>query len=140
MKYHFVFKYLNSIKGYFANNQFAKSNEFLGKFSRLIRRVLDQSVAPAILLSEELETLKLYLDVEKIRLKDKLCYDIKMDKNVEADLIRVPPLILQPVAENAIWHGIAPKESKGKISIRLQMDEADQFLLIQLEDDGVGLH
>lgn len=140
MNPHFVFNSLNSIQGYFADNQFAKGNEFLGKFSRLIRRVLDQSVAPAILLSEELETLKLYLDVEKIRLKDKLCYDIKMDKNVEADLIRVPPLILQPFAENAIWHGIAPKESKGKISIRLQMDEADQFLLIQLEDDGVGLH
>jgi len=139
MNQHFVFNSLNSIQGYFADNQFAKGNEFLGKFSRLIRRVLDQSVAPAILLSEELETLKLYLDVEKIRLKDKLCYDIKMDKNVEADLIRVPPLILQPFAENAIWHGIAPKESKGKISIKLQMDEADQFLMIQLEDDGVGL-
>ncbi len=139
MNPHFVFNSLNSIQGYFADNQFAKGNEFLGKFSRLIRRVLDQSVAPAILLSEELETLKLYLDVEKIRLKDKLCYDIQVNENIEADLMKVPPLILQPFAENAIWHGIAPKESKGKISIRLEMDKADQFLLIQLEDDGVGL-
>ena len=139
MNPHFVFNSLNSIQGYFADNQFAKGNEFLGKFSRLIRRVLDQSVAPAILLSEELETLKLYLDVEKIRLKDKLCYEINMHESVEADLIKVPPLILQPFAENAIWHGIAPKENKGKISIQLQMDEADEFLLIQLEDDGVGL-
>ena len=139
MNPHFVFNSLNSIQGYFADNQFVQGNEFLGKFSRLIRRVLDQSVAPAILLSEELETLKLYLDVEKIRLKDKLCYEIKMAENVEADLIKVPPLILQPFAENAIWHGIAPKESKGKINIQLQMDETDEFLLIRLEDDGVGL-
>ena len=139
MNPHFVFNSLNSIQGYFADNQFVQGNEFLGKFSRLIRRVLDQSVAPSILLSEELETLKLYLDVEKIRLKDKLSYEIKMDENVEVDLIKVPPLLLQPFAENAIWHGIAPKAGNGKVTIQLQMSVDDNFLEVQLEDDGVGL-
>lgn len=140
MNPHFVFNSLNSIQGYFADNQFVQGNEFLGKFSRLIRRVLDQSVAPAILLSEELETLRLYLDVEKIRLKDKLSYEIRLDEKIEVELIKVPPLILQPFAENAIWHGIAPKESSGKISIHLQMDETENFLNVQMVDDGVGLH
>ena len=79
------------------------------------------------------------MDVEKIRLKDKLEYEIIMHKEVEADLIKVPPLLLQPFAENAIWHGIAPKESSGKITIQLQMSADDNFLEVQLEDDGVGL-
>jgi len=139
MNPHFIFNSLNSIQGYFASNQFVQGNEFLGKFSRLVRRVLDQSVAPAILLSEELETLKLYLDVEKIRLKDHLLYKIKVDDDVEIDLIKVPPLILQPFVENAIWHGIAPKNSLGTIELYLQMSTDQQFLDIQLIDDGVGL-
>lgn len=139
MNPHFIFNSLNSIQGYFASNQFVQGNEFLGKFSRLVRRVLDQSVAPAILLSEELETLKLYLDVEKIRLKDHLFYKIDVAENVEIDLIKVPPLVLQPFAENAIWHGIAPKNSPGTIELYLRMSADDQFLEIQLIDDGVGL-
>ncbi|MEM1119600.1 MAG: histidine kinase, partial [Bacteroidota bacterium] len=119
--------------------QFVQGNEFLGKFSRLIRRVLDQSVAPAIPLSEELATLKLYLDVEKIRLEHKLHYDIQIDQNVEVDFISVPPLVLQPFVENAIWHGIAPKKGKGTISIHCKMSENDQFLNVVISDDGVGL-
>jgi len=139
MNPHFVFNSLNSIQGYFADNQFAQGNEFLGKFSHLIRRVLDQSVAPAILFSEEIKTLKLYLDVETIRLKDKLTYEVIIDENVEVDFINVPPLVLQPFVENAIWHGIAPKNSGGKITIHCQVTEDDQFLQVQIVDDGVGL-
>ncbi|MEM6317964.1 MAG: histidine kinase [Bacteroidota bacterium] len=139
MNPHFVFNSLNSIQGFFADNQFVQGNEFLGKFSRLIRRVLDQSVAPAILLSEELATLQLYLDVEKIRLRDKLSYEIWVHPTVETELLKVPPLILQPFVENAIWHGIAPKNSYGKVIIGVNMDDRDQFLEIFIEDDGVGL-
>lgn len=139
MNPHFIFNSLNSIQGFFAENDFAQGNEFLGKFSRLVRRVLDQSVAPAILVSEELETLKLYLDVEKIRLKDNLFYTIQVDENVESDLINVPPLILQPFVENAIWHGIAPKNEAGTIDISLKMSEKEDFLLVVIEDDGVGV-
>lgn len=139
MNPHFVFNSLNSIQGYFANNDFKAGNQFLGKFSRLIRRVLDQSTAKEVSLGEELETLKLYLELEALRLKNRLDYEFHYPSDLEIDLIYVPPLILQPFVENAIWHGIAPKQGKGKIDIYLKTNAAEDRLLAKVEDDGIGL-
>ncbi|MFK7936171.1 MAG: histidine kinase [Saprospiraceae bacterium] len=139
MNPHFVFNSLNSIQGYFAGNRFAAGNEFLGKFSQLIRRVLDQSTTPEVPLSEELETLSLYLELEKLRMEEQLNYEFQVDPDLEIDLINVPPLILQPFVENAIWHGIAPKEATGQIEISLKTNTAETLLYATITDDGIGL-
>ena len=139
MNPHFVFNSLNSIQGYFANNRFEAGNEFLGKFSRLIRRILDQSSEPQISLAEELETLAWYLDLERVRLKNQLDYTFHYDPDLETDLIRVPPLILQPFVENAIWHGIAPKQQAGRVDIYLSTNATEDILEARITDDGVGL-
>lgn len=139
MNPHFVFNSLNSIQGYFAGKRFAAGNEFLGKFSQLIRRVLDQSTTPEVPLSEELETLTLYLELEKLRMEEQLSYEFDIAPDLEIDLINVPPLILQPFVENAIWHGIAPKEAAGYIKILLKTNAAETLLYATIIDDGIGL-
>lgn len=140
MNPHFIFNSLNSIQGYFAGKRFQRGNEFLGKFSSLIRRVLDQSTTAEVPLSEELETLSLYLELEKLRLNGLLNYHFHLEEHLETDLINVPPLILQPFVENAIWHGIAPKEVIGTINIFLKTNANETLLYATIEDDGVGLN
>ena len=138
MNPHFIFNSLNSIQGNFSNNRFDRGNEFLGKFSKLIRRVLDLSAHQRIPLTDELETLQLYLQLESLRLSNRLHYSIEVDPEVETDLVTVPPLLLQPFVENAIWHGIAPKKEPGTIEIRIGYGATDRMLLATITDDGVG--
>lgn len=139
MNPHFIFNALNAIQGFFVNQKLIQGNEFLGKFSSLIRRVLDQSKLPEHTLAQELETLRLYLDIEKERLEDHLEYSIQTSENVDAALLELPPLILQPFVENAIWHGIAPKEERGHIWINIDWDDGQEQLHCLIKDNGVGL-
>lgn len=139
MNPHFIFNALASMQGFFANHQFVKGNEFMGKFSRLIRQILDQSVLTVHSLSAELETLRLYLDIEKERMDGNLNYYIELADNVEEEMIELPPLIFQPFVENAIWHGISPKNDHGNIWITIQMNDETDELFCQIKDDGVGL-
>ncbi|MEM9835062.1 MAG: histidine kinase [Bacteroidota bacterium] len=139
MNPHFIFNSLNSIQSFFSNQRFHQGNEFLGTFSQLVRRVLEQTGQKAIALSEELDTLTMYLELEQLRLGNKLHFNIFISDAVESDLIRVPPLIFQPFVENAIWHGIAPKGTPGKIDIFINYDEEQDALLCSIEDDGVGI-
>lgn len=139
MNPHFIFNALNSIQGFFLNNQVVNGNEFMGKFSTLMRRVLDQSSKSKHSLSDELDTLKLYLDIEKTRLEGLLEYEINYSSDLELELIEIPPLIFQPFVENSIWHGIVPKKSKGLISIQLATMDNEEYLWVQIQDNGVGL-
>lgn len=138
MNPHFIFNALNAIQGFFVDQRLVQGNEFLGKFSSLIRRILDQSKQPIHSLAQELDTLRLYLDIEKERLEDQLDYTISVAPNVETAMVELPPLIFQPFVENAIWHGIAPKQNKGHIWIDLKMNDEDT-LYCSIKDDGVGL-
>lgn len=139
MNPHFIFNALNAIQGFFVNQKLMQGNEFLGKFSSLIRRVLDQSKLPEHTLAQELETLKLYLDIEKERLENHLDYSIHTSDNVDIALLELPPLIFQPFVENAIWHGIAPKEEKGHIWINISWDDTLEQLHCVIKDNGIGL-
>ena|GEM_PF-2004281 len=139
MNPHFIFNALNAIQGFFVNQKLIQGNEFLGKFSSLIRRVLDQSKLPVHTLAQELDTLKLYLDIEKERLENHLDYSIQTADNVDSALLELPPLIFQPFVENAIWHGIAPKEEKGHIWIDISWDDTQEQLHCLIKDNGVGL-
>lgn len=138
MNPHFIFNCLNSIKLYTIENDTAAASEYLTKFSRLIRRVLDNSRNERITLSSELKALELYIEMEAMRFKEKLKYSISVPDDLETEYIEIPPLLLQPYVENAIWHGLMYKEEGGHIDITASMSEDNSVLEITITDDGVG--
>ncbi|RAI77267.1 sensor histidine kinase [Spirosoma telluris] len=111
MNPHFIFNCLNSIKLYATENDAAKASDYLTKFSRLIRLVLENSRSERVTLQNELDALQLYLTMEAMRFKAKLNFRIDMAPAIDAEFIEIPPLLLQPYVENAIWHGLMHKES-----------------------------
>lgn len=140
MNPHFIFNSLNAIQSFFSGKRFERGNEYLGMFSQLVRRILEQTGQTSISLHEELETLRIYLDLEQLRMGEMLSYTIHVAPAVELELLDVPPLVLQPFVENAIWHGIAPKNGAGRIDIYLDYDERLESLRCVIEDDGMGIH
>ncbi|MEO6549696.1 MAG: histidine kinase [Ferruginibacter sp.] len=138
MNPHFIFNCINSIKLFIAQNDTISASAYLTKFSKLIRLVMENSSKSKILLASALDTLKLYIDMESMRFKDKLQYAIHVKKDVELDYIELPPLLLQPYVENAIWHGLMPKEAGGRIDIDVEIDNVRSLLKITITDDGIG--
>lgn len=136
MNPHFIFNSLNSIQSYIANNENEKANRFLAKFSRLIRSMLNLSRSQKVSLEEEIESLKLYMELEKMRFKDKFNFEIIVDEEIETALVEVPPLLIQPYLENAILHGLAQKKSEGRIRLYYIMD--GKYLLATVTDNGIG--
>ena len=138
MNPHFIFNCLNSIKLYTIQNETDAAASYLSRFSKLIRLVLDNSRSERITLKSELAALELYIQMEAMRFKEKLTYTISIDENVETDYIELPPLLLQPYVENAIWHGLMHKDQGGQIDIKVEMKNIDSLLEINITDDGIG--
>jgi tetratricopeptide (TPR) repeat protein len=136
MNPHFIFNCLNSIKLYAVENNQDAATGYLGKFSRLMRLVLENSKSDRITLKQEIETLQLYMEMEAMRFKEKLRYEIIMADNVDMDYIEIPPMLIQPYIENAIWHGLMPKEEGGTIVVSFACQ--DNNLEITVTDNGVG--
>jgi tetratricopeptide (TPR) repeat protein len=140
MNPHFIFNCLSSINRFIFKNDNKTASDYLTRFSRLIRMVLMHSSKKLITLEDELEMLRLYLDLERLRFKDAFDYSITTTNIVDAGVIFIPPLLLQPFCENAVWHGLMHKESKGhlKIIISEVISEHEKVLHCVIEDDGVG--
>lgn len=138
MNPHFIFNCLNSINLYIEQNDSRLASGYLSKFSQLMRLSLAHSRKEIIVLSEEITTLKLYLELEKMRFKGKLNYHFEIDKNIDADLIEIPPMLIQPHIENAIWHGLMHKTEGGKIKISINQWLNHQVLSVRIEDNGIG--
>ena len=136
MNPHFIFNCLTSINRFILKHDMLSASDYLTKFSRLIRMVLNHSKQPIISLEDELEMLKLYLDMEKLRFKEAFVYCIAMGKEVDASGIFIPPLLLQPFVENAIWHGLMHKDGQGRLEIGLSLE--GEVLVCNIVDDGVG--
>jgi LytS/YehU family sensor histidine kinase len=119
MNPHFIFNCLSSINRFILKNKTEEASDYLTKFSRLVRMVLNNSRQELIALEDELETLRLYLDMEQLRFKNAFDYYINCVNEITADNIFIPPLILQPFAENAIWHGLMHKHGQGHLEIKL---------------------
>ena len=137
MNPHFIFNCLNSIKLYTLENDSQTASEYLTKFSQLIRLVLENSRSEKIPLQKELETLKLYIELEAMRFKNKVKYQINVVPHIDQQYIEIPPLLLQPYVENAIWHGLMHKPEGGTILIDIQQP-SEYLLHIEIRDDGVG--
>ncbi|CAL2075138.1 Tetratricopeptide repeat-containing protein [Tenacibaculum sp. 190524A02b] len=137
MNPHFIFNALNSVNSFIAVNDERSANRYLSEFSALMRSVLENSDEDFIPLSKEIELLQLYVKLEHNRFQDKFDYTIMVDEKIPLEAYSIPPMLLQPYIENAIWHGLRYKKEKGKLQITMnQINE--QEISICIEDDGVG--
>jgi len=136
MNPHFIFNCLSSINRFILKNESKEASNYLTRFSRLIRMVLLNSQKPLIALEEELEMLRLYLDMERLRSRNSFDYFISSKNEIDAETFLIPPLLLQPICENAIWHGLNHKEVQGHLSIDLSME--NNMLKCEITDNGIG--
>jgi tetratricopeptide (TPR) repeat protein len=136
MNPHFIFNTLNSIQYYMYQHDKLATNNYLTKFSSLMRKVLDNSQHTSVPLSDELSALNLYLELESIRFKDKFDYKINVDEEIDPLMHKVPTMLIQPYVENSICHGLIPMEGKGFVNIDLNLK--DDFILCTIEDNGIG--
>ncbi|MBU2997640.1 tetratricopeptide repeat protein [Cellulophaga baltica] len=137
MNPHFLFNSLNSIKLYIINNETKNAVYYLNKFSKLVRKILEASTLKEISLSDELETIELYMNIENIRFSNEIDFQIKVEKNIDTEHIKIPSLILQPFLENAIWHGLSSKIGEKKIRLDV-FSKDDYFNIITITDNGIG--
>ena len=136
MNPHFIFNTLSSIQHYISNNNTDEALKYLSKFAKLMRKIMENSKQQMIAVAEEINALNLYLELEAMRFDKKFQYIIDIDPNIDQNYDRIPSMLIQPYVENAIIHGLLPKEGVGKISIVLQK-QGDTILCI-IEDTGIG--
>jgi tetratricopeptide (TPR) repeat protein len=138
MNPHFIFNCLNSIKYYVEINETEAASVYITKFSKLIRHILDGARTEKVSLAAEIELISLYLDMEQMRLKDKLDYELHIASDLNPDIIESPSLLIQPYVENAIWHGIMNKSEGGTVKIVIKKATHEDYLLITIRDNGAG--
>lgn len=137
MNPHFIFNALNSVNNFIAKSDERSANRYLSDFSTLMRAVLENSDEDFIPLSRELELLELYTKLEHSRFSDKFDYQILVDEGIDIDAFQIPPMLLQPYIENAIWHGLRYREDKG--FLKMELKQRDKFALeIAITDNGIG--
>ncbi len=135
---HFIFNILNSIKGSIINNNKENAIDYLNKFSKLIRNILNHSLEEYVTLEKEIEITQLYVLLENLRFENQIDFSLKVDKNiVSTNSIKIPPFVVQPFVENAIWHGLANKT--GKKRLKITINQFQDELQIVISDNGIGL-
>ncbi|KJD32471.1 histidine kinase [Tamlana nanhaiensis] len=137
MNPHFIFNALNSVNSFIASNDERTANKYLTDFSKLMRAVLENSEEDFIPLEKEIQLLQLYTKLEHFRFKDKFDYTIAVDENINLQDFVIPPMLLQPYIENAVWHGLRYKKTKGFLSIEIAQSNPDE-ITITIADDGIG--
>lgn len=136
MNPHFMFNSLNSIKNYILQAEPKLAAEYLSNFAHLIRMILQNSREKSITLEEELETLKLYIELEQLRFEDAFDFHCSVDHELRLDSVKIPPMLLQPYIENAIWHGLMHKKAHGHLSLAFKTQNGTVSCII--DDDGIG--
>lgn len=136
MNPHFIFNSLNSVQKYIWENKEEDAAEYLASFAKLIRAILENSRKETVSLKEEIEVMKLYIELEHRRSNAHFDYKIKVDERLDQLAVYLPPLIMQPFIENAIWHGLNKKESKGNLLVEV-LQKNNQLICI-IDDDGIG--
>jgi len=137
MNPHFIFNALNSVNNFISKSDERSANRYLSDFSKLMRSVLENSEEDFIPLEKELQQLELYIKLEHSRFEDKFDYQITVDETVQVSKFQIPPMLLQPYIENAIWHGLRYREEKGELSVDVKENSEDS-IIISITDNGIG--
>jgi tetratricopeptide (TPR) repeat protein/cbb3-type cytochrome oxidase subunit 3 len=137
MSPHFIFNSLNAVQNFIFKQDSYKAGIYLKQFSELIRMILEFSRKDLISLEEELNFLRNYLELQKLRFSSKINYEIKIDPALDHEMVLIPPMLAQPFVENAIEHGIFYKQGDGFLSIKISLKE--NRMIYEIEDDGIGL-
>lgn len=140
MNPHFLFNSLNSIRNYIIKNESQLASDYLANFASLMRKILDASQQSSLSVEEEIEMLKLYMDLERLRFSNKFNFVIHLHDNLDISNIQIPTMTIQPFIENAIWHGLLPKESNdGMLSLHFKANTSNQDEVIcEVHDNGIG--
>jgi len=138
MNPHFIFNSLNSIDYYIIKNDTRKASQYLNRFSKLMRLILKNSRSNYVSLRDDLEALKLYLEIEALRFDHKFEYKIEVDEHIDLDYIKIPPMLVQPYVENAIWHGLLHQRENGKIIVKYAFDQTNEIIKCTIKDNGIG--
>lgn len=138
MNPHFIFNAINSIQTYILENETRAAYDYLAKFAKLIRMVLNNAKEKKLSLENELELIKTYIDLEQMRFEHKFDFEITLDPAIDTYQMEIPPMLIQPYIENAIWHGLMPLNDarKGKLDLNIKLD--NKQLVIVIEDNGIG--
>jgi tetratricopeptide (TPR) repeat protein len=136
MNPHFIFNALNSLNHFVSLNDERTANRFLSEFSRLMRLVLENSQEDFIPLLKEEEIISLYLKLEHYRFRDKFDYEIRVDDEINKEAVQVPPMLIQPYIENAVWHGLRYKDTKGYLAVHIS--QAEGKVIVEISDNGIG--
>jgi len=137
MNPHFIFNALSAIQVYILEHDIEKSSRFLTDFARLMRQVLRNSTHDYISLKEEVQILKYYLELQRLRFSESFDYGLHIDDSLKIEHVMVPPMLTQPFIENAIEHGIKPIGSEGQIQIHFKNDK--NRVVVEVEDNGIGI-
>lgn len=137
MNPHFIFNSLNSVNQFIATNNELEANQYLTKFSKLMRGVMENSSEDFIPFQQELDLLQNYLALEKTRFSDKFDFEISIDENLNQQNLLIPGMLIQPFLENAIWHGLRYRTEKG--FLKLDFKKENQSLKIIIKDNGIGI-
>ncbi len=136
MNPHFIFNSLNSVNNFIAKNDEVSANKYISDFSKLMRSVLKNSDQDFVGLDTEIETLRIYLELEHFRFGDKFDYSLIVEPNVEVENVQIPPMLIQPYIENAIWHGLRYKDELGKLEVRFFLNATKLYCTVY--DNGIG--
>lgn len=136
MNPHFIFNSLNSVNNFIAQNNERMANKYLSEFSKLMRAVLENSKYDFVAVGSEIEIISLYLKLEHSRFQDKFSYEFEVDKENIGNDIKIPPMLIQPYIENAVWHGLRYREGKGWLKVSLEKQAG--YILARIADNGIG--
>ena len=136
MNPHFIFNSMNSIQSFISNNNFMDAERYLSKFAGLMRLILENSRKSFISIDDEVKTLNLYLQLEKLRFDNKFEFNINISDEIDSSNIHIPPMLAQPYIENAILHGIMNKSENGEINI--SFEKQNNIIICKIDDDGIG--
>jgi LytS/YehU family sensor histidine kinase len=139
MNPHFIFNAMNTIQSFVYKNDKRNMSNYMGKFSELIRKILDTSSISSISLKEEIDILELYLDLEKARFESDFSVDLIIQPELDLENIQIPPMFIQPCIENAIKHGLFHKQGVRHLKVTIAYDDPlKEYIRIEIDDDGIG--
>jgi LytS/YehU family sensor histidine kinase len=136
---HFIFNCLASIQHFISKNDNKQAEYYLVRFSRLIRQVLENSTQNMVALAEDLEALEMYVEMERLRLQNQFDFHLKIDDSIDTEEVFIPPLIIQPLVENAIWHGVGAEGEKTQITVEIKPGEKHLECIVEnpLQETGM---